>query len=321
MKDFELSITPVEAYNAPEIPMLINDNSALLKKLPSRWQKNVKVIACMGVIGSFTLAGCAPPIDLHPRLHGGGGAAPPPIYVVHLTEQEALGIIRARLEKAGLNFSSMLPEYTTDWSGVKFGLDLFDEHKKIAITYLYRHPPFISLGWDFVEQVEEAFRLQVSDIIVGAIFNPGDAQSDTFLREQLIAQVDMFVAYLQSEGILPLQQKISVMLNETPIEFDAFPVILNNQVMVPSPTIFEALGMEAEWDYSWEAVHAIKDSLSIKISPYTHSMFVNERWVRIDTPAVMRGNRILVPLQPIAEAVGANVEWDEDMKTIRINTN
>ena len=85
MKDFELSISPVETYKAPQLPKKGSDNSALLKKLPSRWQKSAKVLACVGIVGTLALSatGC---------LHF-GGAGVPPIYIAHPTEQEVYGNI------------------------------------------------------------------------------------------------------------------------------------------------------------------------------------------------------------------------------------
>jgi hypothetical protein len=41
--------------------------------------------------------------DVDPRVHGGGAASI--YYIAHITEQEALGIIRTQLEAAGLNLS------------------------------------------------------------------------------------------------------------------------------------------------------------------------------------------------------------------------
>ena len=67
MNDFELSINPVETYKAPEIPMLGGDNQKLLKKLPSRWKKNAKVMACFGLIGTFALSGCTYPFAQNPE--------------------------------------------------------------------------------------------------------------------------------------------------------------------------------------------------------------------------------------------------------------
>ena len=64
MNDFEISISPVESYKAPEIPVFGSDNSALLKKLPSRWQKAKLItlsLALVIIIGG--LAGCSPEVE------------------------------------------------------------------------------------------------------------------------------------------------------------------------------------------------------------------------------------------------------------------
>ena len=77
-----LQLRPVKAYNAPSYPTYssASANPALLKKLPSRWQGNAKVIACISVLGTVALTGCD---KTH---HGGSGGS---IYVTRLTEQEA----------------------------------------------------------------------------------------------------------------------------------------------------------------------------------------------------------------------------------------
>ena len=376
MKNFELCIAPVETYKAPEIPMFMNDNSALLKKLPSRWQKNVKVIACMGVIGSFTLTGCMnnsagnggyaaeeynirneqinysgySEDELVIRLHGGGNGSS--FYIVHLTEQEAFGIIRARLETAGLDFRAALP--LPNLRVGEFGIDLFDEQKNVAITNINwedSHRRFSPWGRYFAMMVERALAEQGADVIVGAFYNSGkfinseyrradnnervrnetpivseiEEESRLFLREKLNAQADAFVAFLQSEGILESQKEINIVINGVQAEFDSSPVILNNQVMVPSPEIFEVLGMEVRG----RGLSAVKGDLTIGFdtSVGRSSLFgdgymrLNNDRVRIGTPAIVYGDKVLLPLQYIMEAVGASMEWDEDMTTIRINTN
>ena len=89
MKDFELSISPVETYKAPELPKKGSDNSALLKKLPSRWQKSAKVLACMGVVGTLALSGSGcRQAEPEARPHWGGGPVAMPNYVVYPTEEE-----------------------------------------------------------------------------------------------------------------------------------------------------------------------------------------------------------------------------------------
>jgi len=87
-----LRITPVKNYSAPKYPTRADTggNPTLLKNLPSRWQKNAKVIACVGMIGAiaFSKAACATP-DPYQGHHGGAGGGGP-FYVVYPTETESL---------------------------------------------------------------------------------------------------------------------------------------------------------------------------------------------------------------------------------------
>jgi len=352
MKDFELSVNPVETYEAPQIPILGDNNPALLKKLPSRWQKNVKVIAGLGLAGIFALSGCANELtephtsgivhnlglgqdsyngyseaELLVRLHSGGSLSS--FYVVHLTEQEAFGIIRARLEAAGLNFDATPPEYTINsWLGT-FGLDLFDEKKGVAITQ------FVWVE-SLAAQVEEAFAEQTSDIIVGTFYNPGRSAgsgdawrpqrpSDEELEElrpifrrQLISQADVFIARLQSEGILERFSDIGITINETPVSFGEYPVIVNNHKMVPAIEIFKLLGMEVNLDDGSWAITATKDDITIRIG--ARRLWVNDGWADADIPVFTHNDRVLVPLQFVAETVGANVEWDEEARMFTVTT-
>jgi len=103
--------------------------------------------------------------DLVVRLHGGGSGWVG--YVIHLTEQEALGIIRTQLEAAGLRFSDTPPNYTvfgddTVWYP-SVGLDLFDASNNVAVTHLnlsMSDVPFGPRGRGWAELIEEEFANQ-----------------------------------------------------------------------------------------------------------------------------------------------------------------
>ncbi|MCL2398145.1 MAG: copper amine oxidase N-terminal domain-containing protein [Defluviitaleaceae bacterium] len=172
--------------------------------------------------------------DLDVRLHHGGAGSP--FYLVHLTEQEALNIIRRQLESAGLNFDTTPPEYTA----LNVGLNLFDEEKGVAIVQIdWRawqpnmlmmpvYPPEPT----FMERLTEGFAQQ-TDISVGIFRTPAmqpawlegwsalnwhwsgheseprpvataneKAEARAELEMQLIAQIQEFITYLQSVGIL-----------------------------------------------------------------------------------------------------------------------
>jgi hypothetical protein len=163
------------------------------------------------------------------RLHyGGSGAAN---YVVYLTEAEALGFIKARLEEAGLNLSSNPPDYTVNLSGIDdwslaewkrdITLELYDAEANVAVA------SFDWLNTEYAEKIHGVFEEQIPGINVGLFHNAGeglynrrDADEDLWLppakekleefflelrpelEEQLTKQIQDFIKLLQEKGIL-----------------------------------------------------------------------------------------------------------------------
>ena len=184
--DFK-NLTPCERYAAPELPKADEKNTVLLKKLPSRWQKNAKVVAAIGLASAIIFSGCAgfsdigtqnneqryneafrvsnSRSDIEVRLHfGGSGTA---FYVAHITEQEATQMILALLETAGLDLSTRLPDFRA-LAGFTpaFELDLFDESKNVGIVFvdnLCRHSSFRGR----TDVIKEEFARVDEDMTVG----------------------------------------------------------------------------------------------------------------------------------------------------------
>ena len=405
MKDFDLSMNPVEAYQAPEIPKLGENNPDLLKKLPSRWQKNAKIIAGLGLAGVFAFSGCGnvtreirpsnventqggynigtakeiPPYgieynpeyvkgyyngysddDLLVRLHSGGSGIS--FYMVYLTEQEALGIIRARLEASGLNFDATPPPGIVlgevprgdswmgdiDWHISRnfdyIEIELFDEQKGVGVA----HVGWLGTGGrgfggpiesQMAERIDELFTERLSDIVVGTFYNPGARAGDTgswtstlrhptnaevaerrpALERNLITQAEKFIARLQLEGILERFPDIDVYINGAPFNTDEHPIIINNQKMVPAIELFWALGMFVAVD-NFEGGHAItalQHGVRIHVSSFGRNEIDNGQ--RRGMPVFIRDGIILVPLQIVAEAAGATVDWNDAMRIINIS--
>ena len=391
MNDFELCISPVETYEALQIPRFVDHNPALLKKLPSRWQKNAKVIAGLGLVGIFALSGCGgngnvnwrqsniehnlgyvlggyngyngqnndeydlgfepgdysgySESELLVRIHTGGSGGSG--YVVHLTEQEAFGIIRARLEGAGLVFGSKPPEYTVEMQEREYGLDLYDAYKGVAIVFVGWVGTNRSFRMDesaIANRVNEAFEETTNNIVVGAFYDggrglgpgpswggttPSQAEAEaerSALERQLINQADIFIARLQSEGVLEPFSDIGVTIDGAVFNYGALPIIVNNHIMVPAIELFEVLGMERRNDQLPQFIlNASNDDIMINIgtswsNPARNNMRINGEWVSSDIPVFTLNGKVLVPLRHVAEAIGANVEWDEDIQTFRIST-
>jgi len=112
--------------------------------------------------------------------------------------------------------------------------------------------------------------------------------------------------------------EINVILNGTPINFDIAPIILDNRTLVPFRAIFEALGMEVEWNNETRTAIGTKYGVSIEIPIDSTIAYVSEMLVTLDVAAMLYNERTMVPLRFVAEATGASVEWVAYRRTVII---
>jgi hypothetical protein len=170
--------------------------------------------------------------DLVFLVHGGGAGSA--VYVAHLTEQEAFGIIRAHLEAVGLRFDEAPPEYSVNiggWRDIDFRFDLFDVDKNVAVSNVswgHSNLPFTSRGSWLARDVADEFAKLNTGINIGVFYNPGEyfwqtewewdegdgyifsnkpaaeeiAERRPILEQRLAEQVYVFIAWLYNEGVL-----------------------------------------------------------------------------------------------------------------------
>ena len=94
------------------------------------------------------------------------------------------------------------------------------------------------------------------------------------------------------------------------------PVIVNNSTLVPLRAIFEALGLEVEWNNG--EIIGIKEDTEIRMSIGDSTAYKNGAAIALDTPPQLMNSSTMVPLRFIAESIGANVEWIPVTRTIVI---
>ena len=308
----QLGINPVESYEAPKIPTLSDDNTAALKKLPSRWQKNAKVIACIGLMGTLTLSNLAFPFAASPvetaeittppavtasyngysnfelelRLHhGGAGGA---WYVVHLTEQEVFGFIRKRLEAAGLTFGATPPNYIAVTretisgfdsvryeDGVRvlnFGLNLFDENRNVAIAHIGERR-------HLRERVIVSFAEQTEDIAVGVFYTPTSNLGSSWEWCE------------ETEGIINREPSAE--------EVTSAGIAMKEHLTTQIDNFISRLQFEGILE---------TDTPSIIVT-------LNGTLLEFDVTPIIVDNRTLVPFRAIFEALGMEVEWIDNNRT------
>ena len=220
----EFKLLPLKEYKSPKYPtyLSVDSDRLLLKKLPSRWQKNIGALACVTLLGATTIlggcfglfngCGCPECGSVH---FGGAGV---PAYVVYLTEQEAIGVIRNKAEYLGLELNDTPPDITVGDSWRETRLKLFNEEKNIALAHVGPTD-----RWDFwgnswqAQNTQTAFNNLLenedSNLTVKVLYSNGEptrccpsdeqrAEITQRLKAHLSAQVRDFIEFLQAEGVI-----------------------------------------------------------------------------------------------------------------------
>lgn len=125
---------------------------------------------------------------------------------------------------------------------------------------------------------------------------------------------------------------ISVLLNGTTLSFDVPPQIINDRVMVPIRAIFEALGADVYWIDSEQMVLGVKNETKILMAIDQKELikFIGNDFdkfigflddaqpITLDVPPKLIDGRTLVPLRAVSEALGVNVEWNEENNIVQL---
>ncbi len=102
-----------------------------------------------------------------------------------------------------------------------------------------------------------------------------------------------------------------VSVNEKTITNDVAPVIRNNRTLVPIRVITETLGGTVDWDDATKTVTLNIDGKEIKM---TIGVILEKYGV---APAIIN-DRTYVPIRFVADELGAEVQWNDETKTVTV---
>ncbi len=120
---------------------------------------------------------------------------------------------------------------------------------------------------------------------------------------------------LEDVSVIPVE---NVIIGKGKAKFDTPPVIKEGRTLIPVRAISEAMGADVAWNAEEKTVTITKDAKIIIFNLTENKVYVDEAEIIIDVPAEVMNNRTMVPLRFIAEQLGINVEYDEEMQTIVI---
>jgi hypothetical protein len=139
--------------------------------------------------------------------------------------------------------------------------------------------------------------------------------------KQIICQIFLFFTIvLSSNYVTRANQPITVMFNGQALDFDVPPTIIDGRTMVPLRVIFEAHGANVSWDGINGTVTATMGDLIVTAG--IGNVFINVNGVNteMDVAPVIIDGRTLVPARFVSEALGSDVTWDGNTRTVFITS-
>ena len=113
-------------------------------------------------------------------------------------------------------------------------------------------------------------------------------------------------------------RQVSVQLNGQPLALSATPLQLNGRTLLPLRDVFESLGASVNWNPVSQSIAAQSGTTQIQLGINNPVAFVNGRNVSLDQPAILVGGRAFVPLRFVAEATGAQVDYNNQLQLVSI---
>lgn len=117
----------------------------------------------------------------------------------------------------------------------------------------------------------------------------------------------------------PAGAEIQVDVNDRQVQFGhVAPTRIDGRVFIPLRAVVEALGAEVRWDARTQTVHGSRGSREFALPVGSRTAQVNGRSLNLDAPARLMSGTTMVPLRFVAEALGANVDWNASEQRVAV---
>lgn len=106
---------------------------------------------------------------------------------------------------------------------------------------------------------------------------------------------------------------------KTSTEFDNG-LLIENRTYLPLRSIFEALDIKVGWEQITQTITATKESFNIELEIDMNFAKVNGEYIAIDVAPKLINSSTYVPVRFISETLGLEVKWNQESKTVTIET-
>jgi peptidoglycan DL-endopeptidase LytE len=113
---------------------------------------------------------------------------------------------------------------------------------------------------------------------------------------------------------------IAIELDGRPLQTETPPILVDGSVLLPIRDVFEALGATLAWDDSSKTVTATRGQMSLVYRIGDPTAQLNGQTLTLPIPGQIADGYALVPLRFVSEALGSEVAWDGESRTVRITS-
>ena len=165
--------------------------------------------------------------------------------------------------------------------------------------------------------------IYIPDTVTKMLLNPFEDDKNAIVYCSAGSYAEQYcrekeVSYLTDNSV---NSGIHVFYNGKRISFHSYgqnPEILEGRTLVPLRSIFEAMGADVEWDGTTSTAIAKRGNVEVKITIGANEIYKNGKAVPVDVPAMLLNSRTMVPARVIAEAFGADVDWNGNGRVVLI---
>jgi len=119
---------------------------------------------------------------------------------------------------------------------------------------------------------------------------------------------------------LAQSSEIKILMDHKPLELDVLSIMEDDQIFIPARNIVDALGGRITWFPALKLLTINIDKHIVCLVIDELSLEMDRKIIPLKTPAKIIDSRVMLPLEVIKIITPAEIEWDNQAKTLSINT-
>lgn len=125
---------------------------------------------------------------------------------------------------------------------------------------------------------------------------------------------------LSATGVAAASEDIRLEIDGETVVGDVPPILENGRVLVPVRIISETLGAQVDYISASREVIITTDTSEVKLTINKKEAYINNNEYILDVPAKIVNSRTMVPIRFVSEALGAEVHWIGESRTVVIES-